>query len=81
MGASAKRGMDYGQACGGLYLTKKDWAMEVNVDSFYTIMENLTCALGLGCIYANLKESGILSYDNAVSKNTCKPGVYMTYSF
>ncbi len=70
---------------GGLYLTKKDWALEVNVDTIYQIMEHLNVALELGYMYVDCKNSDEF-YKNAngqeyFGKNAYKIGMYFVYDF
>ena len=70
---------------GGLYLTKKDWALEVNVDTIYTIMDHLNVALELGYMYVDCKNTGDFyqnaSGDDYFEKNAYKIGMYFVYDF
>lgn len=69
---------------GGLYLTKKDWALEVNVDTIYTIMDHLNVAFELGYMYVDCKNtSAFYNYNNvdAFEKNAYKIGMYFVYDF
>lgn len=68
-----------------LYLTDKDWALEVNLDTIYQIMENFSVALELGYMYLDCKDSGDY-YRNAsgedfFEKNAYKVGLYFMYDF
>lgn len=69
---------------GGLYLTKKDWALEVNVDTIYTIMDHLNVAFELGYMYVDCKNtSAFYNYGSgdAFEKNAYKIGMYFVYDF
>lgn len=66
---------------GGLYLTKKDWAMEVNVDTVYTIMDHLNVAVELGYMYVDVKNASQYYPDNSFARNAYKLGMYFVYDF
>lgn len=77
----AKNGQSLKPGNCGLYLTRKDWAMEVNVDTVYTIMDHLNVAVELGYMYVDVKNASQYYPDNSFARNAYKLGMYFVYDF
>lgn len=63
-----------------VYMTKKDWAFEVNFDSEYRIYENLSAVLELGWIHLNLDEDSH-DYRNREDENAWNAQLSIQYAF
>ena len=66
---------------GNVYLTTKDHAWEVNLDSQYQIYENLTLAAELGFVRLDLDDDIWGSSMDGVDKNAYKVGLNLNYAF
>lgn len=76
-----KSGVVTGIEGGNVYLTTKDHAWEVNLDTQYQIYENLTLAAELGYVRLDLDGGTWGSLKDGVDKDAYKVGLNLNYAF